>query len=59
MKSLYVRPDVRGQRVGRRLVEAIIGEPRTAGYSRMGLPTGFFELPKGLSASGRHPAEVG
>jgi putative acetyltransferase len=35
MKRVYVRPVVRGQNIGRRLVERILDESRPAGYTRI------------------------
>ena len=39
IKRLFVDPDARGHRVGRRLIEAIIAESRSIGYRVLRLET--------------------
>jgi ribosomal protein S18 acetylase RimI-like enzyme len=52
MKRLYVRPGLRSQRLGRRLVEFICAEGRQAGYSHICLDT----LPSMAAAIGLYQA---
>jgi len=54
MKRLYVQPGVRGQQLGRRLVERICHEGRGAGYRRIWLDT-----MAGMAAAIRLYADMG
>ena len=60
MKRLYVRPEFRGHRIGRHLIEKVIGDARDIGYTVLLLDTlpflqnaislyrqyGFYEIPR-------------
>ena len=59
MKRLYVRPRARGGRLGYRLIERLIAEARTAGYSEMRLDVlaEFAQARKLYDAFGFAPAD--
>ena len=48
VKRLYVRPEARGRRAGRRLVEQVIAASREIGYRRLVLDT-LPQMPEALS----------
>ena len=50
MKRLYVRPNFRGKRLGRMLVDRVIAEARQSGYERMRLDT--------IASSMQHAVEL-
>ena len=48
MKRLFVRPDFRGLRLGKMLIEKVIAESKTIGYRRMRLDTLPDKMPKAV-----------
>jgi ribosomal protein S18 acetylase RimI-like enzyme len=53
MKRLYVRPQFRGQRLGRILTERLIGEARSMGYKAMRLDTVADKMREAVKLYGR------
>ena len=48
MKRLFVRPDFRGLRLGKMLIEKVIAESKTIGYRRMRLDTLPDKMPEAV-----------
>lgn len=54
MKRLFVRDEFRGQKIGIQLIEKLIGEARTANYSKMRLDTFPPKMGKAVSLYESH-----